>query len=376
MTRIRDVVVIGAGAMGSAAAAALAEAGRDVMVLEKHDLKHDLGGSHGGTRLFRLAHDDETYLLRAQRSRLLWEELEALSGVRLLEVTGGLDHGVDAAAVDEFGALFSRHGIEHEVLDPDEAAERWPGMRFETRVLVQPTAGRLRADRALEVFQHLAIARGAEVHTRLPVEAIRIRSHDDVVELDTPEGAILARQVVVTAGPWAPPLLDGVVALPRITTTQEQPRFFAPLDLAAAWPSFVHWRRGSTPLETAESYGLFEEGSGVKVGLHATGPVVDPDDRDFRIESRADQELMRYVGSWFPGLDATRSTPISCVYDNTDRDTFVIDRVGPVTVATGFCGQGFKFVPLVAAFVTDLVTGRDAVPADFSLAAHDMPATT
>lgn len=90
-----DVVVIGAGAMGSAASRALAAAGRQVVTLEKYELGHDRGGSHGGTRLFRLAVDDEDYLLGAWRAGQLWAELEDESGQRLLEPTGGLDHGVD-----------------------------------------------------------------------------------------------------------------------------------------------------------------------------------------------------------------------------------------------------------------------------------------
>ena len=38
---------------------------------------------------------------------------------------------------------------------------------------------------------------------------------------------------------------------------------------------------------------------------------------------------------------------MSCLYDNTTTGDFVIDRVGPITVATGFSGHGFKFVPVI-----------------------------
>ncbi|MEU7893852.1 FAD-dependent oxidoreductase [Nonomuraea sp. NPDC049152] len=370
-----DVVVIGAGAMGSAASRALAAAGRQVVTLEKYELGHDRGGSHGGTRLFRLAVDDEDYLLGARRAGRLWAELEDESGQRLLELTGGLDHGVDERTVEAFGSLFSRHGLAHQVLDPGEAAERWPGMRFETRVLYQPGSGRLLADRAVAVIQRLARDRGAEFRPRCPATSLRVVRYGDgvadgLVELDTPDGAVRARQVVVTAGPWAPKLLGGHVELPDIVATQEQPRFFAPHRGGDPWPSFVHWRQGRDRLSAAGAYGLFEEGSGVKVGLHGTGPVVDPDRRDFAPEARADEALLAYVRDWFPGLDADDSVPISCLYDNTARDTFVIDRRGPVSVATGFCGQGFKFVPLVARYLTDLVTGEGSVPDSYGLAAH------
>ncbi|WP_433007624.1 FAD-dependent oxidoreductase [Kribbella sp. CA-294648] len=106
--RTYDVVVIGAGAMGSAAARAVAAAGREVLVLEQYELGHVRGGSHGGTRLFRLAIDDEGELLRAARARELWEELESETGVQMLDPVGGVDHGLDEHQVGESAALLER----------------------------------------------------------------------------------------------------------------------------------------------------------------------------------------------------------------------------------------------------------------------------
>lgn len=348
-----DVAVVGAGAMGSAAARALATAGREVVVLEQYELGHVRGGSHGGTRLFRPAADNAEVAQLTEQARGLWHALEDESGETLFEVTGGVDHGVDDATIETFRALHPTG----DVLTPSEARERWPGMRFETSVLYQPGSGRLYADRTVAALQRVA---DAEFRELSPVKALKI--HDDLVELDVPGGAVQARQVVVTAGPWAPKLLDGLVSLPPFKVTQEQPRFFAPVADDLDWPSFVHGRKAS--------YGLLEPGSGVKVGLHATGPVVDPDTRDFAVEPESDAVLLRYVEKWFPGLDASRSTAISCLYDNTPTDNFVIDRVGPITVAAGFCGQGFKFVPLIGELVRGLVTGEASVPSRFRLSSH------
>ncbi|MGW6276742.1 FAD-dependent oxidoreductase [Kribbella sp. NPDC055071] len=353
-----DVAVVGAGAMGSAAARALAAAGREVVVLEQYTLGHDRGGSHGGTRLFRPAADDAAVAALTERARPLWRELEADSGETLFEATGGIDHGVDDARVEAFRSL---HAADGEVLSPEAAAERWPGFRFETPVLYQPDSGRLYADRTVNALQTVAKRLGAEFRVQSPVQALRV--HDELVELDVPGGAVWARQVVVTAGSWAPKLLTGLVQLPTFTVTQEQPRFFAPVSADLEWPSFVHWG-------APDAYGLFEPGSGVKVGLHGSGPVVDPDTRDFAVEPELDARLLRYVESWYPGLDTSRTTAISCLYDNTPSNNFVIDRAGPITVAVGFCGQGFKFVPLIGSFVRDLVIGAADIPAGFRVANH------
>ncbi|GAA1116419.1 N-methyl-L-tryptophan oxidase [Kribbella jejuensis] len=347
-----DVAVVGAGAMGSAAAWALAAAGREVVVLEQFTLGHERGGSHGATRLYRAAVDDAEIAALTERARPLWRQLEDESGGTLLEETGGIDHGMSDTAVDVFRTL---HAATGSVLPAAEAAERWPGFRFETPVLFQPRSGRLYADRAVHALQVVAGGAGVEFRVQSPVRALRTR--DGLVELDVPGGAVRAQHVVVAAGPWTPKLVDGLVSLPPFTVTQEQPRFFAPLSDELVWPSFVH--HGPT------SYGLYEPGSGVKVGLHGTGPVVDPDTRDFQPEPTRDASLLRYVEEWYPGLDPTRSTAISCLYDNTPTADFVIDRAGPITVAAGFSGQGFKFVPLVGAFVRDLVTGAAGAPDRF-----------
>ncbi|MER7243611.1 FAD-dependent oxidoreductase [Kribbella sp. NPDC000426] len=347
-----DVAVVGAGAMGSAAARALAAAGREVVVLEQFTLGHERGGSHGGTRLFRPAADDAEVAELTERARPLWRELEADCGETLLEETGGIDHGLSDESVETFRLL---HAATGSVLAAPEAAERWPGFRFESPVLYQPGSGRLYADRAVHALQTVAARSGAEFRVQSPVRALRL--HDEMVELDVPGGAVRAQHVVVTAGPWTPKLLRGLAPLPPFTVTQEQPRFFPPLSEDLEWPSFVHWG--------PDSYGLYEPGSGVKVGMHASGPEVDPDTRDFRPEPERDETLLRYVEEWYPGLDPTRSTAISCLYDNTPSATFVIDRAGPITVAAGFSGQGFKFVPLVGAFVRDLVTGGPDTPAHF-----------
>src|SRR5688572_3212565 len=88
-----DVIVVGGGAMGSAAAWQLSRRGRSVLVLERFEPGHVNGGSHGASRIFRLAYPEEDYVRMAQRALSLWRELEDEVNVPLLTQTGGLDHG-------------------------------------------------------------------------------------------------------------------------------------------------------------------------------------------------------------------------------------------------------------------------------------------
>src|SRR5918999_5138096 len=88
-----DVLVVGAGVMGSATARALAGLGRRVVVLERSRIGHTGGSSHGRARVFRFSYDDPRYVRMAQESLPLWRELEAEAGKEILTTTGGLDVG-------------------------------------------------------------------------------------------------------------------------------------------------------------------------------------------------------------------------------------------------------------------------------------------
>jgi sarcosine oxidase len=50
-----DVIVVGGGAMGSAAAWQIASRGLDVILLERFEPGHTHGASHGASRIFRLS---------------------------------------------------------------------------------------------------------------------------------------------------------------------------------------------------------------------------------------------------------------------------------------------------------------------------------
>ena len=370
MVTVHEVAIVGAGAMGCAAAWALTRAGRDVVVLEQYELGHARGGSHGATRIFRVGTEQSDYLDLAERARGLWADLASESGAELLTLTGAIEHGMSLAAAEEFSDLLRSRSVDHEVLVAGAAAERWPGMRFAGPVLHQTGGGVLHADRALASMQQLAIRDGATVRARTRVDRVSVSDAAAPIVLEAEGDTVRAQRLIVTVGPWTHKLLGGVVPLPAITVTQEQPRVFEPSDESHQWPCFVHWRDDGGDWGRRESYGLYEAGAGVKVGLHASGPEVDPDRRDFAPESMRDATLHAYVREWFPGLDPDRSTPISCLYDNTDSGDFVIDRLGPITVAAGFNGEGFKFVPVIGELLRDLALDVAEPLPMFTVARH------
>ncbi|MBO9569798.1 MAG: FAD-dependent oxidoreductase [Cellulomonas iranensis] len=388
MTEHVDHVVVGGGVMGSAAAWHLARRGRDVVLLERFAPGHVHGASHGASRIYRTTYPEPVYLDLAQEALRWWRELEAATGVALLEITGGVSHAhagtPSAARAEAVAAAFAARGIAHAWLTPDAAAERWPGLRFEGRVLHETaTAGRLHADRAVTALQRAAAAHGADVRHEAPVR--HLEPVPGGVRVVTRHGDLVARRVVVTVGAWSAGLVGPLLAAPPagsrtgphvgpedvlpLVVTQEQPAHLAARDpaLLATWPSFTH-DPGPAAGWPSGVYGLVTPGEGVKVGFHGVGPVTDPDRRTYRPEPAQLAALREYVRTWLPGLDPDDLAPVSCTYTTTPDHDFVLDRRGPLVVGAGFSGHGFKFAPAVGRVLADLATGDAPGPAPFALA--------
>jgi sarcosine oxidase len=345
--------------MGCAAAWQLARRGVAVTVLERFGLGHARGSSHGDSRIFRLGYPQPAYVAMAVQAAGQWRALEAASGQALLSQVGALDHG----AASELGALeaaYAQAGVGWAWLTAAEAADRWPGMRFASRVLLQPDGGRLHAARALAALRACAVASGAVFHDDLG--PVRVTAGTGAVTAWAASGSWSAGTAVVTVGAWAADVLREVVTLPPLRVTQEQVAFFAPVPGVepASWPAFIH----RLP---APGYGLWTPGQGVKVGEHHTGAVTTGDDRDFVVDPVRLARVEAYVAHWLPGLLPRATSAETCLYTTTPTEDFVIDRVGEVVFAAGFSGHGFKFTPLVGSYLADLVQGTGTPPAHLRL---------
>ena len=94
MARRFDTIVLGVGGMGSAAVYHLARRGQRVLGLERFDIPHSMGSSHGVNRIIRLAYyEHPSYVPLLRRAYELWRDLERTVGEQLLHITGSLDAG-------------------------------------------------------------------------------------------------------------------------------------------------------------------------------------------------------------------------------------------------------------------------------------------
>jgi sarcosine oxidase len=371
MTTRADLIIVGAGLAGSAAAWAASARGLDVVVLEAFGPGHRNGSSHGSARIFRRAYPDPLYVRLTGRAGELWRQLEDQAGEPLLTLTGGIDFGAtrDPARLHE---VLTACAVPAELLAPEAAAERWPYFNFSGagQVMFHADAGVLDPGNTMAAMLRLAAANGADIRYDTPVTKLEPAAGGDGAVAHTDSGTFAAPVIAVAAGAWIAPLLDGAVALPPLTVTQQQVFHFAPVTAPAApWPIFVH-KDGAD-----DCYGLpggrdGEVPGAIKVGEHAGQRATTAADRDFVVDPAARARVSEFLRGRIPGLDPAPVNEVTCLYTRTANEDFVLDRSGPFVVASPCSGHGAKFAPLLGEIIADLAAGKPAPDPRFTLAAH------
>ncbi len=357
-----DVVVVGAGLMGAAAAWALSARGHDVVVLEARRAGHREGSSHGSSRVFRRAYREPHYIAMTGLAQERWRRLEAEAGRPLLTLTGGLDHGRDPQGLCD---AFRVAGVECELLSQGDAGRRWPYMRFEGPVAHYGAAGIFDPELAIAEMLRLAARRGAVVVHECPVSAIEPSASGALVR--AVGETLRAATVVVAAGPWIEGLLGGAVTLPTLTVTQQQVFHFARRErnddsALADRPA----RRRAGRLRPARGPRRR------RAGQHEAGRTRPRQDHDGRRPRRrrrprvqAAHDRLRAALVAGPRADADRRVQLPLHLDKDEA--FVIDRAGPLVVLSPCSGHGAKFAPLIGEWAADLAEGGELPYAHFGL---------
>ncbi|MBA3690976.1 MAG: FAD-dependent oxidoreductase, partial [Actinobacteria bacterium] len=143
-----DAIVVGGGAMGTAAARSLASRGRATLLLERFTFGHANGSSGGPTRIFRLTYHDPEYVRMARDALEAWRELEDAAGEPLMITTAGLDVGEGGRTS---AAALAAAGERCTSISAEEVRERWPALRFapDAEIFVQEDGGVCRAERTV-----------------------------------------------------------------------------------------------------------------------------------------------------------------------------------------------------------------------------------
>lgn len=363
-----DVIVLGLGALGSAALHQLAARGARVLGLDERDPPHAEGSSHGASRALRCAFAEPAYVPLARRALELWRDLEAEAGEPLYRRTGALLIGpADHPALAITRGSAARHGLAHEALDAAEIRRRFPALapaEGEAGVF-EEEGGLLPPERCVIAMLEGAKRRGAAVARG--ERARSVTRGPGGIRVRTDRGEYAADRLVVTLGPWLPGAAralfagDEVMAsLAARLTVERQVQLWlepaAPALLRAGPPPPLSWVSGASPHSwyIMPPFGR----AGVKVGRHHGGALVTPDTVN-RAASPADEEDARaFLRERAPALGGRLLAAEVGLYTNTPDRNFVLglhpgdDRV---IIAGGGSGHAFKFATAIGEVIMDLV---------------------
>jgi len=374
-----DVIVVGAGGMGSAAAWQLARRGQRVLVLERYDIPHAYGSSHGISRIIRLPYyEDPAYVPLLRRAYELWREAEIASGKELLVVTGSVDSSPEWDPLFQ-GALASarQHALPHEVLTGAEVNARFPGYRLPSahRAVFQPQGGLVASERAVVAHVALALAHGADIRARERVLGWDAHPGGEGVAVTTDKGRYQAARLVLAAGAWMGELarpLAGIAVAERQVLAWLQPRrpeWFGP----DRFPVF------NLQVDEGRYYGLpIYEVPGFKFGRYHHQGESGAAGALLREPDAADEALLRgFAERYFPDGSGATLALRACMFTNTPDEHFLLDRHPDhpqVVLASPCSGHGYKFCSVIGEILADLATGDGTTRHDIGFFRMSRPA--
>ncbi|MGY0057797.1 N-methyl-L-tryptophan oxidase [Streptomyces sp. LZ34] len=368
MSASKRVAVVGVGTMGSQAAWRLAARGAEVVGYDRFAPGHDRSAAGGETRIFRSAHfEDSRYVPLLRHADALWQELRKETGRELRRLTGCLLMGpTEHQQMATVLASIAEHGLDHEVLDAESLARRFPQFRIEDGdvAVLDRHAGFIRPELTIHTAARRAEQLGARIHRYTTVREIAPAGGG--VEVHTDAGSERFDAAVVTVGPWVGDLLPD---LPWEVDIRR---------LINAWyvPGTDAWSGEERPafIRTAPThcYGLpSPDGVSVKLGLSRAlhRPVDDPNRLERTVAPEELEIFTELLGRYMPDLhpDPIRLSVFMEGYTESSRPL-----VGPlpghdnVVLLAGFSGHGFKLSPAMGDIAADLaLDGTSPQPIDF-----------
>jgi sarcosine oxidase len=369
-----DYVVVGLGALGSAAAWHLASRGHSVLGLEQFELGHSKGASHDTSRILRHSYHTPAYVRLTLEAYDDWARLEEESGEQLVTVVGGLDLFPPGCSIlpDDYVDSMVELGIEFESLAAQEIMDRFPMFKvpLDTVGLYQERGAIVPAARGTAAMQRLAVSAGATLRGSTPVD--RVTDQGSHLTVHAGGTTYTCGGVVVCADAWTNRVLRELGVEVPLTVTLEQVTYFSPPD-PTTYDGMPLWIWMDEP--SYYGFPCYGEPT-LKTAQDCGGPAVDPDARTTDVDPSMLERLTSFLGDLLPGSgEPVRS--LRCQYTLTpDRDFVLAPVPGHPGVVVGLgAAHGFKFAPTFGRILADLVT-TGKTPADVAAFDFDRPGLT
>ena len=371
-----DVIVLGLGAIGSAATFQLSERKAGVLAIDQFAPPHQFGSSHGETRITRIACGEGLeYTAFARRSHEIWRQLEARTGAELLTQNGlavisgagprAIAHGnPDFLATTVQAARDA--GIDYQTMSGSEFRANHPAFNVgdDDTVYLDTTGGFVRPERCIETQLALAKANGAEIHTGEKV--LHFQQAGDLVTVTTDRATYKTPQLIVTAGPWLPQLLEPAPDTPPFRVLRQVLYWFRVREQALRqhqpeqFPVFVWQVPAPEMIYGFPALGTADDG--LKIATEQYLETTTPQTVDRTVSASEIRGMYdTYVRPFFPGLEGDCVRSAVCLYTCLPDARFIIDRhpaMNRVIVASPCSGHGFKHSAAIGEVLAQMVAGE------------------
>ena len=364
-----DVIVVGLGTAGAAAAMTLARRGVSVLGVDAFRPPHDRASHHGKSRSIRRAYLEGTaYVPMALRAWQLWRKLEADTGADLLAVTGNLTIGPpDAPAVKGFLQSARTYNIAHESLCAAEVRRRWPLLAVPDHFAagLEIEAGVLFPERCISAM--LAEAEKAGAMLRFSEPAVCWQETSAGVRLQTPNGTYEAGHLLLAAGARNKALMGsaGQWLFPkRVPVHWLTAPPAADVSLGAFPVNFWQIPTEAKAAGTGylEFYTLPSVGPGgrFKAAAHNDLDDCDPDTMPRQVSREESIKTRRFLETYLPSLAQCPMESHLCLYTLTPDGHFILGKPHGYkrVAAAALAGHGFKFAPVLGEILADMLQGQ------------------
>ena len=355
---IYDVIIIGLGAMGSAASYYLSKNGVKVLGLDTYEPPHKLGSSHGHTRVIREAyHEGTSYVPIVKRAYELWNELDHEIEDKLILEYGGMYLGDDGKYLSDAKKSAKKYDIPIKEFSSKEIKEKYnilnPPNNF--KGLLENRSGAVFPEKAISNFLSKSINNGSSHNYNEKV--IGWGKQSKFYKVETDKNNYFAEKLIFSSGAWIKNLVPSLKLPVKI---ERQVLFW--FDPIKDKDRFHYSNMPNTGWDLDNGMEFYTqpniENKGFKVAMHHNGKFIS--ENDLNRESNADDLsiVKNFLEEYIPLANGKLIDSRVCVYTNTPDLDFIIDfypNDENIIICSPCSGHGFKFTPAIGEICSELV---------------------
>lgn len=364
-----DHLIIGGGIFGLTTAIELANRQYKVALLEASQIPNPLAASTDISKKVRMEYGADRYYGEMAKVCIeRWKEWNDFFGEALYHETGVLmitpesfDHPRQQFERDSHRVV-SALGFSPVKLNREELKKRFPAVNTSIykEGYFNPDGGYVDAVLVLETLANHARKIGVDIFENEVVEQLHVEK-GQLSRVSTQSGNTFhCDMAIVAAGAHTPYLVPDLA--PFLKPTGHPIFWLKPFDPKPfTVPNFAGF---VADISNAGWYGFpYNSKAGVlKVGRHAAGLEIHPDQEDRYVTEREIIELRSFLRRTFPDLaQAPMVYTRRCLYTDALDGHFWIDEhpeIKGLAVSSGGSGHAMKMAPLIGEITADMVEGK------------------